>query len=303
MKSIIVTGATSYIATALTQRLLKENYKVYAIVRPYSHNIEKVPRHKNVEIIELDMQEINQLSDYKFENVEALYHFAWEGVRGEKRNDVALQQKNYEYSIKCIDTALKMGIPYFVGVGSQAEYAITKDIITEDTALRPDTEYGKQKAAVYKYGMDACQTEETCFLWARIFSTYGIGEDNNTLIMQCIERMRGGAAIDLSPCQHLWDYTYIDDVAEALLMLVKSGVSCGAYNISSGQAKPLKEFVEAIKNLMSSKSELRFGAIPYGSNPPIEMNPDVSKLKDATGWEPLTSFEEGIRKIIEGVYE
>lgn len=303
MKSVIVTGATSYIAVALIKKLLLEDYKVYAVVRPQSPNMEKVPKQKNVEILELDMSEINRLPDYKLEKVNALYHFAWEGVRGEERNDTILQQKNYVYSTRCIDTAIEMNIPCFVGIGSQAEYVITDKVITEDTPLAPNTEYGKQKVAVYKYGMNVCKAKEKFrFLWARIFSTYGVGESNNTLIMQCIEKMHKGEVMDLSPCQHLWDYTYIDDVAEALFFLMTKHASNGAYNISSGQARPLKEFVEAIKYFMMSDSELNFGAIPYGNTLPVQMNPDVSKIENATGWKPLTSFENGIRKVIEDVY-
>ena len=302
MKSVIVTGATSYIAVALIKKILQEGYHVYAVVRPKSSNMEKVPKHKNVEIIELSMDEINRLSEYKLEKVEALYHFAWEGVRGEARNDVELQQKNYLYSTQCIDTAIKINIPCFVGIGSQAEYQITNDIITEDTPLIPNTEYGKQKVGVYKYGMDACETEkEFHFLWARIFSTYGIGENNSTLIMQCIDKMLAGEVVELSPCQHLWDYTYIEDVAEALYLLMEKNANSGAYNVSEGRARPLKEFVKTIKCLTESESELHFGVIPYGDRPPVQMNPDVSKLKNATGWKPLTSFEKGIMKVVEDV--
>lgn len=303
MKSVIVTGATSYIAVALINRLLLEDYKVYAVTRPKSLNLAKIPKHKNVEIIELDMEEIEQLVDYRLGNVDALYHFAWEGVRGEARNDTILQQRNFMCSVRCINAAIHMNIPCFVGIGSQAEYAITKEVISENTPLAPNTEYGKKKVAVYKYGMDICKANrEFRFLWARIFSTYGVGESNNTLIMKCIKKMHKGEEINLSPCQHLWDYTYVDDVAEALFLLLISNANDGAYNISSGLARPLKEFVEIIKYSMASDSKLNFGVIPYGNTIPVQMNPDVSKLEKATGWKAKTSFEKGIRRVIEDAH-
>ena len=118
--------------------------------------------------------------------------------------------------------------------------------------------------------------------------------------MQCVAKMKENEAVELSPCEHMWDYTYIDDVANALFLLMSRKVDSGAYNISYGKAQKLKEYVLQIRNILHSESYLNFGAFPYQNNAIVQMKPDVSKLKKQTGWKPEIDFETGIKKIIEG---
>lgn len=297
MKNIIVTGATSYIAVALINRLVCAGFIVYAVIRPGTMNRDKIPKNENIRVLELDMEEIDKLAEMKL-YASAIYHFAWEGVRGEARNNSDLQFKNYELSKKCIEVSIKMKIPYFIGIGSQEEYGITEQVITERTMLKPISEYGKEKAETYYYGMELSRNASIKFLWARIFSAYGIGENSNTLLMQCINKMQNHESMNLTLCQHMWDYTYVDDVAEALFLLLDKRVESGAYNISYGHARILKEFVLDMKRILKSNSILNFGAIPYSAVGPIQMNPDVSKLIEATEWVPKIDFETGIRKMI-----
>lgn len=299
MKSVIVTGATSYIAVALINKLVKQGVKVYAIVRPQTQNLYKLPCSPSIEVIELGMQDAKRILNYGLGNIQAVYHFAWEGVRGNQRNDSILQEKNYEAAKSWIDMAIEMQIPYFIGMGSQAEYGITEGVVTEATRPKPDSEYGKQKLRVYGYGMDRCIQEVTTFIWARIFSVYGHGENPNTLIMQCLDKMQRNEAIDLSPCEHQWDYLYIEDAAEALFCLWNCNPRLGAYNIAYGEPRKLKDYIVQMRSILQSESKLRFGAIPYGDKPPAELNPDISKIQQEIGWMPQIEFEAGIRKIVE----
>ena len=70
MKSVIVTGATSFIGVHLIKELLKQNYKVYAVVRPNSKNIERLPRHDNLVVLEVELSDtkdiISLISDKVF---------------------------------------------------------------------------------------------------------------------------------------------------------------------------------------------------------------------------------------------
>ena len=64
----------------------------------------------------------------------------------------------------------------------------------------------------------------------------------------------------------------------------------------SGEYKQLRSFVEDIKTVLKSESDLQFGVIPYGSNGPVNLMPDPSKIK-SLGWLPAVGFYEGIRRI------
>ena len=297
MKRIIVTGATSYIAAALIKRLLDEKYYIYAIVRPNSVNRNKLPQNRNLTVLEIPMAEYSLLNTMDLGEVDAVYHFAWNGVRGTSRTDSLLQAGNIQWTMDLLDVVCRKHIPYFIGMGSQAEYGITgTQLVTEDTKLNPVEPYGSAKTQIYQYGMNLTHGHGFTFLWARIFSAYGYGESPGTLIMSSLYKMLRNEAVELSPCEHLWDYLYRDDLAEALYQLYAAGSPSGAYNISYGSPEPLKNFIEKMKSMLHSDSRLLYGAVPYGEYI-VQMNPSIEKICSVTQWKPETDFETGIQKL------
>lgn len=301
MRKVIVTGATSYIAAALIRLLLEKQYFVYAVIRPGSANRYKLPQSEHLTILELDMNSYSSLSAMNLGEVNAVYHFAWEGVRGGNRKNDTLQLRNIESAKQLLDVAHQQNIPYFIGMGSQAEYGLTgKQLVTEDTPLNPVEAYGAAKKQVYQHGMELAERHGLSFIWARIFSAYGYGESPNTLIMSSLDRMIRDETVELSPCEHLWDFLYRDDLARALYMLHEAHSPAGAYNVSYGNPRPLKYYVEKMKEILHSNSRLAFGAIPYGDNV-VQMNPSIAKIRSVTLWVPEVDFETGIHRLYEDI--
>lgn len=301
MRRIIVTGATSYIAIALIKRLLAEGYLIYAVIRPGSANRVKLPQSARLHILELNMDQYFALSTMELGEIDAVYHFAWDAVRGQSRTDDALQLNNIECAKQLLEVVCQCKIPCFIGMGSQAEYGLTGGrLITEDTPLNPVESYGMAKKSIFLHGMEQAGRYELNFVWARIFSAYGYGESPNTLIMSSLAKMLRGEDIKLSPCEHLWDYLYLEDLAEALYLLYEAHCPTGAYNISYGCPRPLKYYLEKMKEIFHSHSRLEFGAIPYGPNI-VQMNPSIGKIQSAALWSPKIDFETGIQKLYEDV--
>ena len=51
--------------------------------------------------------------------------------------------------------------------------------------------------------------------------------------------------------------------------------------------------------LTHTKSELKFGSVPYPETGIVNTNPSVEKLMEETGWKPAIPFAKGIKKVIE----
>ena len=298
-KRVLITGATSYLAAALIKRMLslETEVRIEAVVRPRSANLEKIPRDSRVHLRELEMGEYPRLASLMPIGIQIWYHFAWEGVRGTAREDEALQERNRLAAVACIDTAIAKGIPVFVGIGSQAEYGEISGKLKESLSPAPVTAYGRKKLKVCEYGRRSCEGTGTRFLWARIFSVYGPGEHPGTLLMHAMECMQKGLPLKLSPCEHLWNYIYLEDAAEALYRLGNGRAEAGIYNLASKDTRPLKEFVLELQEILSSESRLEFGAIPYSGNIPRGMHPDIEKIERALDWSPKYSFRQGILEL------
>ena len=73
------------------------------------------------------------------------------------------------------------------------------------------------------------------------------------------------------------------------------------YPLGSGTARPLKDYIEALRDAIDPALPLGLGEVPYGPLQVMHLQADTSALQEDTGWRPATPFEEGIRETIEWV--
>lgn len=266
MKNVVITGATSFIGVHLINECIKNNCNIFAVVRPHSKNLARIPDHKLVNVIELDKNEIEKITD-KVSNrkIDMFYHLAWEGTRVPYRDDPKIQENNYLCAIKAINAAKVLGCNTFIGTGSQAEYGLCSGKVDENYPKNPHTEYGKYKLKAYDELMKIAQKNNMKYIWIRIFSAYGVLDYENTLIMSCLKKMVNNEPIPMTECIQKWNYINVEDVAKILYLFSEKDCENGAYNIASDDYRQLSEFVKEMKKICNSKSQLQFGAIPYNS--------------------------------------
>ena len=292
-EKVVVTGATSFIGKYLVKALLDKDYVVYVVVRDIS-KLDIV--HSNLHIVICDFKDFNTLADKIIAPVDIFYHLAWDGTRGLERNNAKKQQMNVVATMEAMKACIKLNCQTFIGIGSQAEYGCYEGSITENCPTKPETEYGKAKLEVYERGCKLFPQYNVKFIWARVFSIYGVGDYEGSLIMSVIKKMLSDEMVKLTTCNQNWDYLHVYDATRALIALISA--PAGVYNIANGESHALYEFVLKIKGKLNSDSELVFGAIPYNTTGVVSLKPNVDKLKNATGWKPIVDFEMGIGEII-----
>ena len=297
--NILVTGATSFIGANVIKQLLKERGNViYAICRPNSQNINDVPKDENVKIVELDLKEIENLHRCIDVSIDVFFHFAWEGARLPYRDDDEIQNKNYIAAVKAIKECYKLGCRKFIASGSQAEYGLMSGEITEEYVCKPVNAYGKAKYKAYLESFEFAKEYGIELIWGRVFSIYGTGDYEGTLIMYCLKKMQKNEEIMLTQCIQDWDYLYIDEVAEIFGKFAKISCKSGCYNIASGVHMPLRDYVEIIKEETRTKSVIRYGAIAYPESGMVSFRPDIRKMQNAIEWHTKITFREAINKMI-----
>ncbi|HEY8892443.1 MAG TPA: NAD-dependent epimerase/dehydratase family protein [Clostridium sp.] len=299
MKNVVITGATSFIGVHIIKEYLKNNCNVIAVVRPNSKKINRLPESNHLTIIETGMEKIEDIIGVMTnKKVDIFYHLAWEGARIPYRDDVILQNKNYQYAIKAMEVAKELGCNIFIGAGSQAEYGKCVGKIDELYESRPTTEYGKAKLRAYETLKIMARENNMKFIWTRIFSVYGVYDYQGTLVMSALNKMKRNESIPLTQCVQSWDFIYVEDVAKTMYLLANTSCNDGLYNIASGTSRQLKDFVIDMKDICKSTSELQFGAIPYNKEGVISFEPIIDKLKKNLVWSCSVKFDEGIKKIL-----
>ncbi len=297
MKRVIITAANSFIGRRVTKVLSENGYYVYAVVRNTFTDHDIFKEMVNCKIIHCDMNEYDALGKCIAERCDIGIAMAWDGTRGIDRSDKEKQENNFKNSA---DAIIALGCSKIITAGSQAEYGscFGKRKITEEDICRPNTAYGVSKLKLFEYAERRCAENRIVLIEPRYFSLYGEDDYAGTMIISIIQKMLNHKPCELTECIQQWDFLYIDDAVNALYKLLVSETAEGIYNIGSGISKPLREYIEEMRRISDSRSELLYGTIPYPETGIVNTNPAIDKLLNTIGWKPETSFEEGICKVI-----
>lgn len=295
MKTLVITGATSFLGRNTLKSLLDRGYNVYAFVR----NDNSISQYScnNLHIIIGDLDNVEQI-EQAVDKADVFIHFAWTGAGYYGRADHDQQFKNVDYSMRALQTASMLGCKTFIFSGSQAEYGIINGVIDENTECRPVSEYGKAKLAFSEEAMRFCKDKNINFIHLRIFSVYGYGDRSETLIGICTKGFTSGQKVKLGPCKQKWSYLYIDDLTEIILRLIESDCNSGIYNIASDDIRTLRDYVNEIYELSDRSGESEFGNTDSNPEGSPDLEPSIEKLKNTIGDIQFTPFKDGILNIM-----
>lgn len=300
MKAII-TGATGFVGRWLVKALKENGHECTVVVRPEQRGkIIKEELFSDTNVICLDMEEYEGL-DYFIDGTDWMINLAWAGSRGTDRMDSVMQRNNYLCTMKAIECVANVGCKCIVTAGSQAEYGHIDGRISEETVPYPNTEYGKYKLKLYEDASSFCQKLGIRFIEPRYFSLYGPQDTDLTMIVSMLKKMISGEKCDLTESVQKWDFLYIEDAMEALLMLLLSESASGVFNFASGDCRELKSFIEDMRSVTKSTSQLCYGTVPYPPTGMVSIEPDITKLKNTVDWRAKTTFREGIEKVVESL--
>lgn len=298
MQRIIVTGATSMIGTALIKECIKKGIEVYAVVRAFSGKKMRLPQSEKLHMVDGSLEDLETLPQKIPEKCDTFYHIAW-GNTGENRNSsTELQSRNIAYTLAAVKAAHALGCRRFIGAGSQAEYGpMDVDKISPDSPVNPTTPYGAAKFASGQLARMLCKELGMECIWPRIFSVYGIYEKETTMVASGLRKMLAGEPTSFTPALQRWDYLFSADAGRAYCLIGEKGKDGAVYCVGSGNAAPLKDYIEIMAELTGAK-ETGIGARPYPAGAVMNLCADISSLTEDTGFVPEYTFREGIRETI-----
>jgi nucleoside-diphosphate-sugar epimerase len=119
--------------------------------------------------------------------------------------------------------------------------------------------------------------------------------------MYLISTLLNGDIPQLTKCEQIWDYMYSDDAARALLFIGTDGTDGRAYAVGSGEHRPLKEYVNELRDAIDPNLSVEFGAREYYPHQPMMLCADLTDLTKDTGFVPRYTFKEGISRTIDAV--
>lgn len=299
MHKALVTGATGFIGRFLVRELINQDVEVIAVVREGSKSISSLSN-INVRVVECDITNYRSLANKVMDrDIDAVFHIAWQGISDMDARNQDVQLQNLKSTLELIDICHEMGVKTFVGCGSMHEVEGLVEMSEDKVVSNLGFMYKSAKTSAHWMGKAKCGNYGIRFFWPLI-NTYGEEEKSARLINTIIRKVFEGEVPSLSAGNQYYDFVHVSDVARALYLIAEKGVDGTNYTIGSGEAKPLKEFLEVVGNVANeindSNIPLGFGQITSNViSLPAEIF-DVTKLKEDTGFEISVPFEEGVRR-------
>jgi dTDP-glucose 4,6-dehydratase len=133
----------------------------------------------------------------------------------------------------------------------------------------------------------------------RIFNTYGprMRPDDGRMIPNFIQQALAGVPLTVyGDGSQTRSVQYVDDLVEGVLRLMRSPET-HPLNIGNPVEYTVREVAGLILKLSASASELVYEPLPQDD--PKQRCPDISRAREALGWEPRVPAEEGLSRTIE----
>jgi nucleoside-diphosphate-sugar epimerase len=295
MNKVIITGANGFLGRRLAEAFVKQGINVYALdcadntllqnklLHYYKCDIEK-----NTLPLEPDMQ-----------NADTLFHFAWNGVHSDYKNDFERQLKNIPSLLNILSFAKQFNIKKTIIPGSASEYAVSEMPITGNNAAGAVDAYGSVKSACHVIARAWSIQNNLPLIWFIPSSIYGPGRDDNSILTHAIRSLLHGEKPSFTALEQRWDYIYIDDFINALILIAEYGKNGKNYSLGFGTARELREYIIQIRDFINPALPLGIGERPYRGGKPDNSEMDVSELQKDTGFVPKISFEDGIKLTID----
>ena len=301
---ILVTGGAGFIGSHIVRRLLEQGAHV-RVFDDFSSG-----RHSNVadiadevEIIEGDLRNAGAMTNAA-RGAEVIYH---QGAVPSVPRSVADPRTSLDVGVtgtlNVLLAARDQGARRVVFASSSSVYG--------DTSEMPKHE-GMTPRPLSPYAISKLSAEQLCGVFTRLygletvalryFNVFGPNQDPASayaaVIPKFIAALRAGRRPTVfGDGEQTRDFTYVDNAVDANLRAVTAEAASGAvYNIASQRAISINRMLELTGELLGLSAgaeyvEPRPGDIRHSLA-------DISAAREALGYEPKVSFEEGLRRTV-----
>jgi nucleoside-diphosphate-sugar epimerase len=283
----LVTGASGFIGSRLSERLLEAGAIVHAASRTERTSADIRWWTNDVS----DPEAARALVDDA--KPDLIFHLS-SHVSGSRDLSAVIPtvRANLLSTVNLLLAAAELGCSRFVLAGSLEE-----PDTEEPTPVSP---YAAAKFAGGAYARMFHRLHGVPVVLLRIFMVYGPGQKDETkLVPYVITSLLRGEAPGLSNGTRPVDWVYVDDVVQALLVSTSADSAVGeTIDVGSGTLTPVREVVDEIVRLMRPSVGPRFGAVPERPNERIRVA-DAERSRALLGWAPRTSLEQGLAATVD----
>jgi len=305
MKKALVIGAAGFVGKYLIRHLQDLGYDVSATKLPHER-IDGV----SAAIYDLDILSKESITELLFMlRPDEIYHLAAQSsVSVAWGNPQMTIDVNIKGAVNLMDALRELFYkPRVMVIGSGEEYGHIRPgdtPIVEETILKPGNIYAATKACQNMIGRIYADAYDLELIMVRAFNHIGPGQSPIFVVSDFCRQVAEIEAGKKEPVMYVGnlsarrDFTDVRDVVRAYALLAQHGIKGETYNVGSGHAYAIREILDKI--ISRSTTEIRVETDPAKIRPvdvPV-IEADITKLKEATGWEPEIPLEQTIEEVL-----
>lgn len=305
---ILVTGAAGFIGFHVAARLLADGNQVVGLDNLNSYydanlkraRLARLGQHPQFEFRLADITSRGAIESlFAHEDFDLVVHLAAQaGVRYSVDNPHVYTDTNVTGFLHILEGCRRGRVGHLVYASSSSVYGgntktpfAVGDVVDHPVSLYAATKKANELMAhsyTHLFGVPATGL--------RFFTVYGPWGRPDMAPVRFAQAIMAGEPIDLYNYGRMRrDFTYIDDIVEALVRLTRLPSSgYRLFNIGSSAPVPLLEFVGEIERALGKRAKKRF--LPMQPGDVVSTHADVEDLCRLTGYRPSTSLRDGVQK-------
>ena len=314
MKTYFITGWAGFIGSSLAERFLKEGNKVVTIdnfcdfydIKIKENNIKNVVTNSNYKLYRNDIRDRQALKTIFDENdIDVVVHLAaMAGVRPSIENPVLYQEVNCTGTQNILEEMKLHNIKNGVFASSSSVYGNCKQVpfkeeMIVDFAISP---YAATKKANEVMAHVYHKLYDMNIIMLRFFTVFGPKQRPDLAINKFTRLMLEDKEIPMfGDGSTSRDYTYIDDIVDGIIKssnhVMKNENVYEILNLGNSSPTSLIEMIKTIGETLNI--EPMINQMPMQPGDVEKTYADISKAKKLIGYDPKTSFKQGIINFVE----
>lgn len=314
MNTYLITGGAGFIGSSLADKLLSEGEKVVVIdnfcdfYNPEikENNVKHNLSNPNYKLYRADIRDRNELAKVFNENkIDVVIHLAaMAGVRPSIDNPIYYQEVNCMGTQNILEEMKAHNAKNLVMASSSSVYGNCKEVpfkenMIVDFAISP---YAATKKANEVMTHVYHKLFDFNVIMLRFFTVFGPRQRPDLAINKFTRLMLNDEPIPMfGDGTTSRDYTYIDDIVDGIIK------SCNyvennkdvyeILNLGNSSPVSLKEMINTIADVLGKTPNIQ--ELPMQPGDVERTFADISKAKKLIGYNPKTSFKEGIESFID----
>lgn len=309
---ILVTGGAGFIGSNFVNYMVR-TYPEYEIINldalTYAgnlNNLKELEEKANYKFIKGDITDTELVESIFAEKINIVVNFAAESHVDRSILDPRIFVKtNIQGTQVLLDAAKKYKIQKYVQVSTDEVYgSLGKEgFFTEKTPLAPNSPYSASKAGADLLVRAYYETFSLPVNITRCSNNYGPFHFPEKLIpLMIINALNDKPLPVYGDGQNVRDWLHVEDHCRAIDLVIHKGVNGEVYNVGGHNERTNIQVVKAIlAHLGKSESLISYVEDRLGHDKRYAIDP--TKLVTTLGWEPIYTFETGLKQTIEWYLE